>query len=204
MLLIPFAKGFLTSASLIMAIGAQNAFVLKQGIMKSHVFIVALLCSLIDSILICIGIAGMGKFITSQPNLLEACRYGGGAFLFYYGAKSFFKAYKSTSAILLEAAPTQDSLKLIITTLLFVSFINPHTYLDTIILIGSIGAHFEGIDQVIFAFGASTASIIWFFSVSYGAGYLAPFFTTPSTWRILDIIIGIIMWSIAISLIWMT
>lgn len=183
-----------------MAIGAQNAFVIKQGILKSHIFIVAFLCSLIDAILICLGIMGVGKFLTSHPELLEICKYGGALFLFYYGIHSFIRAYRLTNAIDMDDLKERSNLKITLTTLLIVSFLNPHMYLDTFILIGSIGAHFEGIDQFIFALGAITASVIWFFSVSYGAGYLAPYFSTPSTWKILDFTIGIIMCGIGISL----
>ncbi len=200
----PFLKGFCTSAGLIMAIGAQNAFVLKHGIMRSHIFLIATLCAIIDTSLIFLGVGGMGKLIITIPDLLHITKYGGAIFCFSYGVKSFYSALSSKNAINVEVASNngKSDLPVTIITLLMVSFLNPHVYLDTIILIGSVGAQFNPVpQQLAFAIGASLASFVWFFALGYGAGYLAPFFSKPSTWKLLDIFVGIIMWCIAISLI---
>lgn len=200
---LPFIKGFCTSAGLIMAIGVQNTFVLKHGIMKSHVLLIAILCSIIDAALIILGVGGAGKLIVSLPHLLHITKYGGAIFCFCYGGRAFYSALKSQNAIRLDDTNKEAGLYLTISTLLAVSFFNPHTYLDTVILIGSIGAQFqEEFKRLLFAIGAVTASSIWFFALAYGAGYLAPLFTRPFTWRLLDIFIGIVMWSIAGSLFW--
>lgn len=198
---VPLIKGFSTSAGLIMAIGAQNAFVLKQGIRRSHIFIIALLCSLIDAFLIILGVGGVGQLIVSVPNLLHIAKYGGIIFCLLYGTRSFIAAFTSKSSIKIEDAQRQDNLLSVIGMILAVSFLNPHTYLDTMILIGSIGAQFqEGGDKISFIIGAVLASITWFFALAYGAGYLAPLFSKSFTWRILDFVVGCIMWSISISL----
>lgn len=200
---IPFIKGFWTSAGLIIAIGAQNIFVLKQGIMKSHVLIIAVLCSLIDAFLIIVGVSGVGKLIVSIPGLLHVTKYGGALFCFWYGLRAFHSAVKSNNTINLGQHFEAPTLASTISAVLAVSFLNPHTYLDTIILIGSIGAQFqEKIERIFFGIGAISASFIWFFLLSYGAGYLAPLFTKSLTWRLLDCLVGIIMWSIAMSLFW--
>jgi len=198
----PFLKGCGTGACLIIAIGAQNAFVLKQGIMKSHVFLVAILCSFIDAILIALGIGGLGKIITSTPYLINITKYGGAAFLFYYGFRSFYAALKSNNSLEIEEDFNHPSVKVTVLTLLAMSLLNPHVYLDTVVLLGSIGAQFEEVPRSLFAVGAMTASFIWFFSLAYGAGYLAPIFKKPIAWKILDTIVGVIMWGITISLLW--
>jgi L-lysine exporter family protein LysE/ArgO len=201
---LPFLKGFCTSAGLIMAIGAQNAFVLKHGIMKSHVFLIAVSCSIIDTGLIFLGVGGIGQLIVSIPHLLHITKYGGAIFCFAYGARSFYSALKSQNAMKPEAtdANGKNDLRMIIVTLLIVSFLNPHVYLDTIILIGSIGAQWgAAAERTAFAVGASFASFVWFFALAYGAGYLGPLFSRPLTWRLLDAFVGLIMWCIAFSLI---
>lgn len=199
---LPLLKGCGTSAGLIIAIGAQNAFVLKQGLMKSHVFLVAILCSVIDAVLIALGIGGLGNLISSTPYLLDITKYGGAAFLFYYGAKAFWAVYSSSQAIRLGDDFNKPTLKATILTLLAMSLLNPHVYLDTVVLLGSIAAQFDEEERVLFALGAMMASFIWFFSLSYGARYLSPLFQNPRAWKVLDILIGIIMWTIAISLLW--
>lgn len=196
---LPFIKGYTTSTSLIVAIGAQNAFVLRQGIARSHVFIIALLCSIIDAIMIIIGVGGVGTLITSSHLLLSIAKYGGSAFLFFYGSAAFYRALFKKHNISM-AISVNMGLKATIITILVTSFLNPHLYLDTIVLIGSIGAQFAPQERPMFVLGAIIASFVWFFALSYGAGYLAPLFEKSISWKILDILIGIIMWSIAISL----
>lgn len=195
----PFAEGCGTSAGLIIAIGAQNAFVLKQGILKNYVFMTALICTIIDATLIAVGVGGFGVLVTSSPILLTIARWGGAAFLGYYGFRSFRAVFKS-QAFKLDATPDRPTLKMSIVTVLALSLLNPHVYLDTVVLLGSIGAQFPTGERLFFALGAMLASVIWFFCLGYGAAYLGPLFQKPRAWKILDFIIGCVMWAIALSL----
>ncbi|MBS0272414.1 MAG: amino acid transporter [Proteobacteria bacterium] len=197
--LAPFIEGCGTGAGLIIAIGAQNAFVLKQGILKNHVFITALTCALIDAFLISVGVGGFGVILTSNALLLTIARWGGAAFLGYYGFRSFQSVFKSES-LKLDLKPGRLSLKMSLGTALALSLLNPHVYLDTVILLGSIGAQFPKVERLFFALGAMLASFIWFFGLGYGAAYLGPLFQKPLAWKILDFCIGCIMWGIALSL----
>lgn len=196
----PFLEGCGTGAGLIIAIGAQNAFVLKQGIVKNYVFVTAFICALIDSLLISIGVGGFGTILTSNILLLTIARWGGAAFLFYYGLRSFRAVFRS-EFLKLDSKPEHPNLKMTLVTVLALSLLNPHVYLDTVILLGSIGAQFPTSERLFFALGAMVASFIWFFGLSYGARYLAPLFQKPLTWKILDFLIGCVMWVIAISLV---
>lgn len=198
----PFLHGCGTGAGLIIAIGAQNAFVLKQGILKSHVFTVALLCSLIDATLIVFGVGGLGKIITTTPYLPEITKYGGAAFLFYYGFRAFRSAYRASNSLKIDDSFEHPTLKVTILTVLALSLLNPHVYLDTVVLLGSISAQFDETERLFFAIGAMVASFIWFFALSYGAGYLAPIFKKPQAWQALDVLVGLVMWGIGISLLW--
>jgi L-lysine exporter family protein LysE/ArgO len=196
----PFVEGCVTGAGLIIAIGAQNAFVLKQGILKNYVFITALICAIIDAILISVGVGGFGVILTSNVILLTLAKWGGALFLGYYGFRSFRSVFKSES-LKLDFTPERPDLKLSIITVLALSLLNPHVYLDTVVLLGSIGAQFLPHERIYFAFGAVVASFVWFFSLGYGAAYLAPLFRKPLAWKILDFLIGCVMWAIALSLI---
>jgi L-lysine exporter family protein LysE/ArgO len=196
----PFLEGCGTGAGLIIAIGAQNAFVLKQGIMKNYVLITVLICAFIDAFLISVGVGGFGAILTTNTLLLTLARWGGAAFLLYYGFRSFRAVFKSES-LKFEAHPERPDLKLTIGTALALSLLNPHVYLDTVVLLGSIGAQFPDSERFFFALGAMVASFIWFFTLGFGARYLGPLFQRPLAWKILDFLIGCIMWAIAISLI---
>lgn len=193
-------QGYSVAFGLIMAIGPQNAFVIKQGIAKSHVFIVALLCSVIDTLMIIIGTSSAGKFISGSPYLLQITKYGGAGFLFFYGAKSFYNSFFLTHSIADEHVKNTSTLKATILALLAFSFLNPHMYLDTLVLIGTIGAQVSEDLRIYFTLGAIAASFVWFFSLVYGAGFLAPLFKKSLSWKILDFFVGIIMWSIGVSL----
>jgi L-lysine exporter family protein LysE/ArgO len=197
--LAPFIEGCGTGAGLIIAIGAQNAFVLKQGILKNYVFLTVLTCALVDALLIGVGIGGFGALLTSNTLLLTIARWGGAAFLGYYGFRSFRSVFKSES-LKLDSGPERLTLKMTLGTVLALSLLNPHVYLDTVILLGSIGAQFPEVERVFFALGAILASFIWFFGLGYGAAYLGPLFQKPLAWKILDFLIGCIMWAIALSL----
>jgi len=198
-----FIKGYSTTAGLIIAIGAQNAFILRQGLIKSHVLIVALLASIIDISMIYLGVKGLGLVIASHNYLMLTAKYGGILFLFFYGCKCFYSALFKTSSIDDAHITGKKSLSSAIITLLAMSFLNPHMYLDTILLIGTVGAQLPENQRLYYIAGAGTASVIWFFCLAYGARLLTPIFQKPRAWKILDAIIGVIMWSIALSLFYM-
>ena len=198
-MLLTFLKGLGTGAGLIIAIGAQNAFVLSQGIRKNHVLTIALICSLCDVLLICIGISGIGALVAKNAKLTTIATTGGAIFLFWYGFRSFLSAWKGDSIEIDNES--LNSLKAIVTATLAVTFLNPHIYLDTVVLMGSISSKFPGNGRYVFGAGAITASFLWFFSLSFGGRALAPYFKEPVAWKVLDTLIGIIMWLIAISLI---
>ena len=198
--LYPFLNGLGVGLGLIMVIGMQNAFVLKQGILKNHTFIIAFLCSFIDTVLITAGINGLGAILSTNELLLQAFNWGGIGFLFIYGTAAFIRCYKNMHLNIHN--PEKHSLKKVIITLLTVTFLNPHTYLDSCILMGSIASHFDGQARILFNIGAICASYIWFFSLSFGARLLRKVFEKPISWKILDFIIGSTMYIIAISLIY--
>ena len=191
-----FASGFALGLSLILAIGAQNAFVLRQGLKKSHVFAICLTCALSDALLIVVGVSGFGWLAASIPWLASVMKWGGGLFLIGYGAMSFYAAFKGGQAM--DAQGVAMSLKSALVTCMALTWLNPHVYLDTVALLGAVSAQYA--DKIGFGAGAALASFVFFFSLGYGARLLAPMFARPSAWRILDLIIGVIMWSIAFGL----
>lgn len=197
----PLIEGLGIGAALIIAIGAQNAFVLKQGISQNHVLATVLICAFIDTLLIIVGISGLGQILTSNIFLLHFARWGGVVFLTYYGFRSFRAAFKTQSLEIHLGKSPLPNLKETITTALALSLLNPHVFLDTVVLLGSIGAQFSPLERPFFALGAIVASFIWFFCMGFGARYLRPFFQKPISWKILDCLIGCIMWAIALSLI---
>ncbi len=196
----PFVEGCGTGAGLIVAIGAQNAFVLKQGILKNYVFITTFVCAFVDAVLISVGVGGFGAILTSNLMLLTIARWGGAAFLAYYGFRSFRAVFKSES-LKLASGQMRPDLKMTLGTVLALSLLNPHVYLDTVVLLGSIGAQFPTSERLFFALGAMLASFVWFFGLGYGASYLAPLFKKQISWKILDFLVGCVMWAIALSLI---
>jgi L-lysine exporter family protein LysE/ArgO len=199
--LLALAQGFGLGASLIIAIGAQNAFVLRQGLKRQHVFLIASLCTLCDMLLISLGVTGLGALITAIPALTIVATWGGAIFLFIYGLRSFRAASKPES--MNEDPSIDQSVRKhdIILAVLGFSLLNPHAFLDTVVLIGSVGAHYAAGTRIFFALGTMLASFVWFFSLAYGAGKLAPLFRHPRAWQILDIAIGCLMWIIAGTLI---
>jgi L-lysine exporter family protein LysE/ArgO len=192
------ASGFLLGLSLIMAIGAQNAFVLRQGLRREHVFAVCLTCALSDAILITAGVAGMGWLAREVPWLAPATTWAGAAFLVVYGVLSFRRAL--APGALVAAGQGGGSLRTALLTCLALTWLNPHVWLDTVILLGSVAAQFPG-DAVAFGVGAATASFAFFFALGYGARALAPVFARPAAWRVLDVAVGGVMWIIAAKLI---
>lgn len=195
--MIAFLPGLLTGLSLIVAIGAQNAFVIRQGLTRSHVLLVVAICALADLTLIWIGVAGLGALITSLPWLLEVIRWFGVAYLSWFGFRSARAAFKNES--LDAAGAAEQSATKVAATALALTFLNPHVYLDTVILLGSIGNQF-GPDKWFFATGASVASILWFTTVGYGAKAASRLMSKPVFWRILDSVIAVIMFGIALTL----
>ena len=197
-----YLQGFAIGLSLIVAIGAQNAFVLKQGLKKQAVFWVCFVCALSDSILVVLGITGFATVIQLYPELVGFAKWAGAVFLLWYGLQHAIQAFKSNQSL---HASSQNEIQLskIIIVCLALTWLNPHVYLDTVILIGSISTQFEQ-TKLYFALGVITASWLFFFSLGYGARVLIPVFANPKAWKVLDGVIALIMWSIAISLIMTT
>lgn len=190
--------GFLLGATLIIAIGAQNAFILRQGLKREHVFVLCFICALADAVLIAAGVAGLGTLIKQAPVLLNFITAGGAVFLFVYGILAFRRAATPDRLTAGDGGPL--SLKTAIATVLAFTFLNPHVYLDTVVLLGGLSARYDGAARIAYAAGACIASFVWFFSLGYGARMLSPLFARPSSWRILDTIIGLIMWALAARL----
>ncbi|MBC9245818.1 amino acid transporter [Paracoccus sp. 11-3] len=192
-----FFAGLGTGLSLIVAIGAQNAFVLKQGIMRQHVFWVCLFCALSDAILVTLGVAGMSTIATKIPWLAEAMKWGGVAFLIWYGTRSFRAAMAGGEALRPEGL--KAGLAATLLTVAALTWLNPHVWLDTVVLLGAISAQWPS--KLDFALGAMSGSFLFFFALGYGARLMAPVFARPRAWQILEICVGIVMWSIALKLI---
>mgnify|MGYP003620570096 FL=1 len=194
-----YLQGFAIGLSLIVAIGAQNAFVLKQGLKKQAVFWVCFVCALSDSILVVLGITGFATVIQLYPELVGFAKWAGAVFLLWYGLQHAIQAFKSNQSL---HAGSQNEIQLskIIIVCLALTWLNPHVYLDTVVLIGSISTQFEQ-TKLYFTLGVITASWFFFFSLGYGARVLIPVFANPKAWKVLDVVIALIMWSIAISLI---
>jgi L-lysine exporter family protein LysE/ArgO len=193
----PVLFGFATSLSLIVAIGAQNAFVLRQGIRNEHVLPVVILCAVSDLVLIMAGVAGVGALVTAHPQLLTVARYGGAAFLVGYGLLAARRAVRPTTLTPSDAGPA--SLKSVLLTCLALTFLNPHVYLDTVVLLGTLASE-QGDARWRFGAGAATASLVWFFGLGFGARRLAGLFARPSTWRVLDGVIALTMIGLGVSL----
>mgnify|MGYP000870905794 CR=1 FL=1 len=195
----PALAGFALGLSLIMAIGAQNAFVLRQGLRGEYVLPLVLTCAVSDAILITLGVAGFGALIAANPTLIEWVRYGGAVFLFVYGAMNF-KAAAAGGDALQDKGRTASSFGAAVMTCVLLTWANPHVYLDTVVLLGGISAQYA--PGWAFGAGAVTASFVFFFSLGFGAKLLRPFFVNPRSWQILDVLVGLTMWAIAAKLIW--
>ena len=195
-----FLTGFILGFSLILAIGAQNSFVLRQGLIGRHVFIVALFCSLSDALLISIGVAGISIFLNNYIDLVSDWLFGISAiWLVGYGLLRLRDAVKGKSALITE----NSSVNGLISTLSFLSvltFANPHVYLDTVVLIGSVSQQFTGDTKLAYVLGASIASFVFFFSLAYGAKFLSPTMQRPIAWRLLDSFIAFVMFTLAIKM----
>ena len=193
-----FIAGFSLGISLILAIGAQNAFVLKQGLKQHHVFLVCSICAISDALLIALGVTGFSEIVKRFPSIELIARYGGAAFLLVYALKSFMSSLSKTHALVPSNAIPESAVKTALICLAF-TWLNPHVYLDTVFLLGAISTKFDT-TLLEFTAGAVSASFVFFFSLGYGAKLLRPFFEKPQSWKLLDFLIGLIMLSIATSL----
>ena len=202
--MIPFLEGIALGASLIIAIGPQNAFVIQQGILRQHVFLAAFVCTFVDVVLIIVGAAGFGTLIAIIPSLKTYFLWGGILFLMGYGTLSLISSFKDPrdedSLGKKESGyPTKKRKSIIITAAGF-SLLNPHVYLDTVILLGGLAAQYEIPERNYFAFGAIMASVVWFYGIGYGATLVAPWFESSRGKRILDLVIAMIMFVLAFVL----
>ena len=193
------AEGFLLGASLIVAIGAQNAFVLRQGLQRRHVFAVATVCALSDAALIAAGIAGLGALVKQSPALLAGVTIAGAGFLSVYGLLSLRRAFRAE--VLSPAADESAGLAATVTACLALTFLNPHVYLDTVVLIGGLSARHAQSAAVAFGAGAALSSVAWFYGLAYGARLAAPLFARRAAWRVLDVLVALVMWGIAARLV---
>ena len=187
--------GFATGGSLIVAIGAQNTFVLRQGLRQEHVLPIVALCATADALLILAGVAGLGEFIQAAPGALAWLRIAGAVFLAVYGWKALRRALEPHQAVVDQGAPT--TLQAAVATALAFTFLNPHVYLDTVVLVGALANQHQGAERWQFAVGAAAASVVWFSALGFGAKLLVPLFARPVTWRVLDGIIAAVMFSLA-------
>ena len=211
----PFFTGLGIGLSLIIAIGAQNAFVLRQGIRKQHVFVVAFICALSDAILITLGVLGVGFALTNMPWLITLVRWVGVAFLVCYAFLALRRAFRGEDQGLEAAADAaagttpsgrpiatktrSSTLLATVLATLAITWLNPHVYLDTVIFLGSV-AQSQGEGRWLFVAGCVTGSFLWFFALAYGSRYLSRWLATPKAWRVLDIIIAVVMLAIAAML----
>lgn len=186
--------------SLIVAIGAQNAFVLRQGLRREHIVPVIAICALSDALLIALGVAGAGFVFDLVPWLVEAVRWAGALFLLAYGALAARRAFRPKT-LAAASVPGTASLAAVVTTILALTWLNPHVYLDTVVLLGSV-ASTHGAERWYFGVGAMLGSVLWFSVLGLGARLLAPVFARPVAWRVLDGVIAIVMIAIAVSLVW--
>jgi L-lysine exporter family protein LysE/ArgO len=191
-------SGFLIGLSLILAIGAQNAFVLRQGLRREHVGAVVLACGLSDALLMTAGVLGFGALSDALPWLGTAMRLGGAAFLIVNGALRFRAALRGGAA-LMPAEATAAPLGRVLATCLLLTWANPHVYLDTLVLVGALSAQYAPYSGF-FGLGAVTASFTFFTALGYGARLLAPAFAKPRSWVVLEVVVGCTMWAIAAGL----
>ena len=196
-----FITAFVLAAGLIMAIGAQNAHVLRQGIAGHYVGITVILCAFFDTVLMTSGVFGFGWLLTQLPMLEDVARVGGAVFLLWYGSRCVRSAMAPLSSVSVESR-VATSLPAAIATVSAFTLLNPHVYLDTVVLIGSIGGQYEGTARTVFAVGAFTASWVWFIALGYGARLVRPYFENPRAWQVLDGFIALVMFAIALSLLW--
>lgn len=198
-LLPAFLKGFALSASLIVSIGAQNMFVLRQGLRREHVWPIVLFCAIADSALVFAGVNGLGQLLAVVPGLTLALSLGGAAFLLWYAAVALRRATRK-SALIVEDQPGLSLTAALAATAAF-TLLNPHVYIDTVMLMGAVGASLPGTERPFFIVGASAFAFLWFSAIGFGARFLAPVFARPIAWRVLDAVTGLMMITIAAILV---
>lgn len=196
MFLTALIAGFLASAGLIIAIGSQNAFVLRQGLLQQKVGLVVVTCALGDILLIFCGVAGIGALVREWPALLQLLRFGGAAFLAVYGLMAAQRCWRGAGG-LDPAASAEKTWQRVLLACLAFTFLNPHVYLDTMILLGSLSTGYAGGAQWAFAIGACLASVVWFTSLGFGSRLLLPLFRNPRAWQVLDGFVAVFMLSLA-------
>ncbi len=194
-----YLQGLILGFSLIMAIGAQNAVVLRNGVQGIYPFWTAAICSFGDVLLIAVGVGGLGVLISENNTLMNLAKWGGFTYLLWMALVSFRACFHS-EVLLTKKEGTRNSFKQAMLTVIMVTFLNPHVYLDTVILLGSIGAQFPERLRVYFALGTMTAGIVWFFSLSMAGRLLAPILSKPGAWRILNGLIGVILIYVALTI----
>lgn len=187
-----YLNGLGLSAGLIMAIGSQNAHVLRTGLKREHVGLTVAACIVIDCLLICLGVAGMGAVVQSSPVLLGLAKWGGAAFLLWYGLRSW-RAVFATGALEVKPGGAAVSARQALVAIVALSLLNPHVYLDTVVLLGAIGGSFPQEERPIFALGAISASVLWFVALGYGATRLSGLFARPVAWKWIDGLTGTTM-----------
>ncbi len=190
MLLADYFSGFGLGISLILAIGSQNAFVLKQGLKQQHVFFICLFCAVSDALLIGAGVAGFGAVTARYPNVVSIAKIAGALFLLGYGLKSLYASATKSHALTQQGQPVASLNKALLLCFGF-TWLNPHVYLDTLVLVGMVSTGADS--KVVFAIGAVCASFVFFFGLGYGARLLSPLFLNPKAWNILDSLVGILM-----------
>jgi len=195
-----YVNGLGLGASLIMAIGAQNAHVLRMGIKRQHVALTVAACIVIDIVLIGLGVAGAGAMIQSSPLLLAAARWGGAAFLLWYGLRSWRSMLTPKSLVIDAAAPAPDA-RQALASVVALSLLNPHVYLDTVVLLGSVGGSYPDGQRMGFSAGAMTASLLWFTALGFGATRLAGVFGRPLAWKCIEGLTGAVMLALAAGLV---
>ncbi|KAB7780373.1 LysE/ArgO family amino acid transporter [Xanthomonas sp. LMG 12459] len=191
--------GFVAGAGLIVAIGAQNAFVLRQGLQRRHVGLVVAVCAASDMALIVLGVSGIGAVVDAWPGVLQALRFGGAAFLGAYALLAARRAWRGSSGLLAHGEDQRSWQRVLLTCLAF-TFLNPHVYLDTMVLLGSLSTRYPGQLRWAFALGACLASATWFSSLGYGARLLQPVFRKPAAWRLLDAAVALFMLGLCLAL----
>ena len=193
-----FTQGWLMMAGLIVAIGAQNALVLRQGLARAHVGAVVALCTVSDIVLVVAGVYGLGALAASSPGAMSAMRFGGAAFLLWCAWRAARRAWLGTGA--LDDRSAGGGLATTLATTAALTWLNPHVYLDTVLLVGSLSAGYQGAARIAYGAGAALASFVWFFGLGYGARLLQPVFARQAAWRVLDVMIAVVMTAIAIGL----
>ncbi|EHR9219896.1 amino acid transporter, partial [Escherichia coli] len=195
-----FTTGFLVSAGLLVAIGAQNTFVIRQGMKREFVFTVSATCFICDFILMCIGVLGVGKLINDNSILINLLTIAGVLFLLWYGARSLKSAYYGESLLISSGDQTKTTTTKIIVTTLSFSLLNPNVWIDTVAIVGGVSSTIDASQKINYLTGALSASFLWFFSIGYLAAWLSKIFTKPLFWRLIDLLIGCYMIYMAWSL----